>query len=81
MLSITRRSGEEIVVIDKETGEHMTIIVRIQKNQVRFGMQASQRFQILRKEVHERQERQLVAATPSATMGHNASHERSLPDL
>lgn len=77
MLSITRRSGEEIVVIDRETGEHMTIIVRIQKNQVRFGMQASRRFQILRKEVHERQ---LVAAT-SATLGHNASHERSLPDL
>lgn len=78
MLSITRRSGEEIVVIDRETGEHMSIIVRIQKNQVRFGMQASQRFQILRKEVHERQ---LVAATPSATLGHNTSHERSLPDL
>jgi hypothetical protein len=30
MLSITRHSGEEIVVIDKETGEQMTIIVRIQ---------------------------------------------------
>ena len=55
MLSITRRSGEEIVVIDKETGEQMTIIVRIQKNQVRVGMKASQRFQILRKELHERQ--------------------------
>ena len=55
MLSTTRRSGEDIVVIDRETGEQMTIIVRIQKNQVRFGMQASQRFQILRKELHERQ--------------------------
>ena len=55
MLSTTRRSGEDIVVIDRETGEQMTIIVRIQINQVRFGMQASQRFQILRKELHERQ--------------------------
>lgn len=55
MLSLTRRSGEEIVVIDKETGEHMTIIVRIQGNQVRFGMQASRRFDIFRKEVLERQ--------------------------
>jgi len=54
MLSITRRSGEEIVVIDRGTGEQMTIIARIQGNQIRFQMQASQRFQILRKELHER---------------------------
>ena len=55
MLLLTRRSGEEIVVIDKETGEQMAIIVRIQKNQIRFEMKASKRFKILRKELHEQQ--------------------------
>ena len=56
MLCITRRSGEEIVVIDRETGEEIVIAVlnRV-RNQTRLGIEASKtRYTILRRELQER---------------------------
>ena len=56
MLLLTRRSGEEIVVIDKETGEEIVIAVLNRfRNQTRLGIEASKtRYTILRREVLER---------------------------
>ena len=56
MLCITRRSGEEIVVIDKETGEEIVIAVLNRfRNQTRLGIEASKtRYTILRRELQER---------------------------
>jgi len=56
MLLLTRRSGEEIVVIDRETGEEIVIAVLDRlRNQTRIGIEASRaRFAILRREVLER---------------------------
>ena len=57
MLSLTRRPGEEIVVIDTETGEEMVIAVLDHRGpQIRSGIEASRRFDILRREVLERQQ-------------------------
>ncbi len=56
MLLLTRRSGEEIVVIDRETGEEIVIAVLDRfRNQTRIGIKASKgRYSILRREVLER---------------------------
>ncbi len=56
MLCITRRSGEEIVVIDRETGEEIVIAVLNRfRNQTRIGIAASKtRYTILRRELQER---------------------------
>ena len=56
MLCITRRSGEEIVVIDRETGEEIVIAVLNRfRNQTRLGIEASKtRYTILRRELQER---------------------------
>ena len=56
MLLLTRRSGEEIVVIDKETGEEIVIAVLNRfRNQTRLGIEASKtRYTILRRELQER---------------------------
>ena len=56
MLCITRRSGEEIVVIDRETGEEIVIAVLDRlRNQTRLGIAASKtRYTILRRELQER---------------------------
>ena len=55
MLALTRRSGEEIVVIDKETGEEMVIaVLRQTGHETRIGIEASRRFEIFRREVLER---------------------------
>jgi sRNA-binding carbon storage regulator CsrA len=53
-----RRPGEEIIVIDTETGEEMVIAVLENRgHQVRIGIGASKRFDIVRREVLERQSR------------------------
>ena len=55
MLLLTRRPGEEIVVIDKETGEEIVIaVLRLENREVRIGIEASKRFDIFRREVLER---------------------------
>ena len=56
MLSLTCRSGEEIVIIDKERGEQIILApTRIEGDQARIGIKASKdRFTILRREVLER---------------------------
>ena len=55
MLSLTRRSGEEII-IDTVTGEQIIVApTRIEGNQARIGIKAPKRFEILRREVLERQ--------------------------
>lgn len=67
MLMLTRRTGEEIVVIDNETGEEIVIAVlcRVQ-NQTRIGVGASKtRYTILRREVLER-ERAMARVTDAA---------------
>ena len=58
MLLLTRRIHEEIVVIDKETGEQIIVApTGLHGNQIRIGIEASKtRFAILRREVLERQE-------------------------
>ena len=56
MLMLTRRSHEEIVVIDKETGEEIVIaVLRLENREVRIGIEASKRFDIFRRELLERQ--------------------------
>ena len=56
MLSLTRRIHEEIVVIDRQTGEQIVIApTGYRGNQVRIGIYASKtRYSILRREVLER---------------------------
>ena len=56
MLLLTRRSGEEIVVIDRETDEEIVIAVLNRfRNQTRLGIEASKtRYTILRRELQER---------------------------
>jgi len=56
MLLLTRRPGEEIVVIDKETGEEMVIaLLRHVQQGTMIGIEASKdRFTVLRREVLER---------------------------
>jgi len=56
MLLLTRRSGEEIVVIDNETGEEIVIAVLNRfRNQTRLGIEASKtRYTVLRRELQER---------------------------
>ena len=56
MLSLTRRIHEEIVVIDRQTGEQIVIApTGYRGNQVRIGIKAAKtRYTILRREVLER---------------------------
>ena len=63
MLSLTRRIHEEILVIDRQTGEQIVVApIACRGNQVKIGIEASKnRFTILRREVHERDR-----ATPHA---------------
>jgi len=54
MLSLTRRIHEEILVIDRQTGEQIVIApIACRGNQVKIGIKASDRYQILRREVLE----------------------------
>ena len=62
MLLLTRRPGEEIVIIDKDTGEEIVIaVLRHPKHQtgigqIGIGIEASRpRFEIYRRELLERQ--------------------------
>ena len=56
MLSLTRRIHEEILIIDRQTGEQIVIApTGYRGNQVKIGIEASRdRFTILRREVLER---------------------------
>ena len=53
MLTLTRRPHEEIVVIDTQTGERIVAAVRCQGNEMRIGIEATERFRILRRELVE----------------------------
>lgn len=55
MLLLTRRIHEEIVVIDKETGEEIVVTpTGFRGNQVKIGIEASKtRYTILRREVQD----------------------------
>ena len=56
MLSLTRRIHEEVLVIDRQTGEHIVVApTACGGNQVKIGIQASDRFQILRRELQGRE--------------------------
>ena len=54
MLVVTRRFGEEILILDKE-GKQITkmILVQIKGKQVRLGFQADKEIQIHRKEAYD----------------------------
>ena len=55
MLSLTRRIHEEILVIDRQTGEQIVVApIACRGSQVKIGIKASDRYQILRREVLER---------------------------
>ena len=55
MLLLARRPGEEIVIIDKDTGEEIVIaVLRLENREARIGIEASKRFDIFRREVLER---------------------------
>jgi sRNA-binding carbon storage regulator CsrA len=58
MLVRKRYSGEEIVIIDKESGEEIVILVRLHENrQIGVGIEAPRpRFEIFRREVLARQQ-------------------------
>ena len=57
MLSLSRRIHEEILIIDRETGEQIIVApTGYLGNMVKIGIEASEtRFTILRREVLERQ--------------------------
>lgn len=55
MLSMSRRPGEQIIITDTAPGEQIIVTpLRIDGNQTRIGIHASRRFEILRREVLER---------------------------
>ena len=56
MLSLTRRLYEEILVIDRQTGEEIVVApISCRGNHVKIGIEASKdRFTILRRAVLER---------------------------
>lgn len=55
MLVLTRRLNESLHIIDRETGERITVCVcRRERGHVHVGIEASGRFKILREEVRER---------------------------
>ena len=56
MLLLDRRIREEIIIIDRETGEEIVVApTGFRRNQVRIGIEASKtRYTILRREVQER---------------------------
>ena len=55
MLLSARRIHEEILVIDRQAGEQIVVApIAFRGNQVKIGIEASDRFQILRREVLER---------------------------
>ena len=56
MLVLDRRIHEEIIIIDRETGEQIVVApTGYRANQVKIGIEASKtRFTILRREVLER---------------------------
>lgn len=62
MLALTRRSGEEIVIIDRESGEQIGVaVVEHKGHQIRIGIEAPQRFEIVRRELLDRK----LAAVPA----------------
>ena len=56
MLVLDRRIHEEIIIIDRETGEEIVVApTGFRRNQIRIGIEASKtRYTILRREVQER---------------------------
>ena len=56
MLLLDRRIREEIIIIDRETGEEIVVApTGFRRNQVRIGIEANKtRYTILRREVQER---------------------------
>jgi len=56
MLVLNRRIREEIVIIDRATGEEIVVApTGFRQNQVKIGIEASKtRYTILRREVQER---------------------------
>ena len=58
MFLVTRRPGEEFVIIDKETGEEISVAVLPRQDKGRgvvIGVEASKRYQIVRREMLDRQ--------------------------
>ncbi len=58
MFIVTRRPGEEFVIIDKETGEEINVAVLPRQDKGRgvvIGVTSSQRFQIFRREMLDKQ--------------------------
>jgi len=61
MFIVTRRPGEEFVIIDKETGEEINVAVLPRQDKGRgvvIGVTSSQRFQIFRREMLDKQREQ-----------------------
>ena len=65
MLILSRKVGEEIIISDNQTGDKLTIVLsRLNHAQARIGIEASDRFHILRKELYDaQQEREKAAAS------------------
>ena len=58
MFIVTRRPGEEFVIIDKETGEEINVAVLPRQDKGRgvvIGVESSKRFQIFRREMLDKQ--------------------------
>ena len=58
MFLVTRRPGEAFVIIDKETGEEITVAVLPRQDKGRgvvIGVESSKRFQIFRREMLDKQ--------------------------
>ena len=58
MFLVTRRPGEAFVIIDKETGEEISVAVLPRQDKGRgvvIGVEASKRYQIVRREMLDRQ--------------------------
>ena len=58
MFLVTRRPGEAFVIIDKETGEEISVAVLPRQDKGRgvvIGVESSKRFQIVRREMLDRQ--------------------------
>jgi sRNA-binding carbon storage regulator CsrA len=60
MFLVTRRPGEAFVIIDKDTGEEIIVTVLPRQDKGRgvvIGVESSKRFQIFRREMLERKQR------------------------
>jgi carbon storage regulator CsrA len=67
MLVLTRKPGERILIEDKLTGEVIRLVqIRVGPNSSRLGIEASDRFNIVREELRDGR---VAEATAAAVLG------------